>query len=66
VLVHASRGAQLLVVGSHDVTGLRHAGQESVSEACARLAECPCVVVPAPPAPYGHLGQDVVRVPAGA
>jgi len=51
VLVQASAGAELLVVGSHNVTGLRHAGHESVSEACARLASCPCVVVPPPEPP---------------
>jgi nucleotide-binding universal stress UspA family protein len=61
VLVQASSGADLLVVGNHDISSLRHAGQESVSAACARLAECPCVVVPAPPPPKGHLGQEVVH-----
>lgn len=48
VLVRASASADLLVVGNHSITSLRHAGKPSVSEACARLAECPCVVVPAP------------------
>jgi len=62
VLVQASAGADLLVVGSHGISGLRHAGQESVSGACARLAECPCVVVPAPRSPAAHIGHEVAQV----
>ena len=64
VLVRSSAKADLLVVGSHDVSGLRHAGQESVSAACARLAECPCVVVPARQSPSRHIGNEVVQVPS--
>jgi hypothetical protein len=36
----------LLVVGSHGTTSLRHAMLGSVSEACARMANCPVVVLP--------------------
>ena len=46
VLVRMSSHADLLVVGSHGVSSMRHAALGSVSEACARLAECPSVVVP--------------------
>jgi nucleotide-binding universal stress UspA family protein len=48
VLVRASTHADLLVMGSHGVSTLRHAALGSVSEACARLSECPLVVVPVP------------------
>ena len=46
VLVQLSRRAQLLVVGSHGVSSIRHAALGSVSEACAMQAACPVVVVP--------------------
>jgi nucleotide-binding universal stress UspA family protein len=61
VLVRASVGASLLVVGSHDVAGLRHAGQPSVSGECARLASCPCVVVPAVVPERALLRQELVE-----
>lgn len=48
VLVHVSGRAQLLVIGSHGVSSVRHAGLGSVSEACAQLAACPVVVLPMP------------------
>lgn len=62
VLVRASAGADLLVLGSHGVSGLRHAGQPSVTADCVRLASCACVVVPAAPAPDGVASQGVVQV----
>jgi nucleotide-binding universal stress UspA family protein len=46
VLLHLSSRATLLVVGSHGTTSLRHAMLGSVSEACARMANCPVVVLP--------------------
>jgi nucleotide-binding universal stress UspA family protein len=49
-LVRLSRRAQLLVVGSHGVSSLRHAALGSVSEACAMRAACPVVVIPNAPA----------------
>lgn len=46
VLVQLSQRAQLLVVGTHGVSSIRHAALGSVSEACAMQAACPVVVVP--------------------
>jgi nucleotide-binding universal stress UspA family protein len=46
VLVQLSGRAQLLVVGTHGVSSIRHAALGSVSEACAMQAACPVVVVP--------------------
>lgn len=55
VLTHAARGADLLVLGSHGHSRLRHTVLGSVSEECVRKASCPVVVIPvpvaAPPAP---------------
>jgi len=62
VLVRASERADLLVVGSHGISSLRHAGLGSVSEACVRLAECPSVVVPAPLPPAWHARADVSTI----
>lgn len=62
VLIQASKQAALLVVGSHRVTSLRHAGRPSVSEGCARLAECPCVVVPAPIPSNGRKDHTALQV----
>ncbi|MDX6296718.1 MAG: hypothetical protein QOI51_575 [Nocardioidaceae bacterium] len=47
VLLQVSGRVDLLVVGSHGISGLRHSALGSVSEACALLADCPSVVVPA-------------------
>lgn len=46
ILVQLSQRAQLLVVGSHGVSSIRHAALGSVSETCARQASCPVVVLP--------------------
>lgn len=51
VLVHASRHADLLVVGSHSTQTIRHVALGSVSEYAARMASCPVVVIPAPAQP---------------
>ncbi len=59
VLLRTSAHVDLLVVGTHGVSGLRHAALGSVSEACTRMSDCPCVVVPSP-AP-ARLGTDVAR-----
>ncbi|MGH3477387.1 MAG: universal stress protein [Nocardioidaceae bacterium] len=61
VLVHLSTRAQLLVVGSHGTSSLRHAGIGSVSEACARLAACPVVVLPAPAPPEPQADEVATR-----
>ncbi|SCE95545.1 universal stress protein [Micromonospora mirobrigensis] len=48
VLASAARGADLLVLGSHGHSRLRHTVLGSVSEECVRRATCPVVVVPVP------------------
>lgn len=48
VLVDASAGASLLVVGAHGVKSIRHTALGSISEYTARLAYCPVVVIPSP------------------
>ncbi len=63
VLVHLSARAQLLVVGSHGTSTLRHAGLGSVSEGCARLAACPVVVVPPSVPPEPQTDEVSVRRP---
>ncbi len=61
VLLQASGDADLLVIGSHSTASMRHAMLGSVSEACARLAGCPVVVLPVPdPTP------EPDRLPAAA
>ena len=47
VLVRESRVSDLLVMGSHGVEGLRHSALGSVADTCARMADCPVVIVPA-------------------
>lgn len=46
VLLLASSNAEMLVVGSHNTSSISHVMLGSVSEACARMAECPVVVLP--------------------
>ncbi len=45
VLLEASRGAELLVVGSRGHGGLTEALLGSVSQACAHHARCPVVII---------------------
>lgn len=45
-LLLASSHAELLVVGGHSSSSIGHVMLGSVSEACARMAECPVVVLP--------------------
>ena len=47
-LAAAARTADLLVLGSHGHSRLRHTLLGSVSEECIRLAACPVVVIPVP------------------
>ena len=56
-LTNAARKADLLVLGSHGHSRLRHTVLGSVSEECIRLATCPVLVVPvpAPAAPESEL-----------
>ncbi|WP_432145225.1 universal stress protein [Streptomyces sp. bgisy084] len=46
ILAEASRGASLLVVGSHGRTGLRRLMLGSVSAEALHTAACPVMVVP--------------------
>lgn len=48
VLPEAAERAELLVLGSHGHSRLRHAALGSVSEACVQRAACPVVIVPLP------------------
>ncbi len=48
VLARASRGAELLIVGSHGYGAVRRAILGSVAQECIQTATCPVVVVPAP------------------
>ena len=47
-LTTAARTADLLVLGSHGHSRLRHTVLGSVSEECVRLATAPVVVIPVP------------------
>ena len=58
VLVRESRACELLVMGSHGVEGLRHSALGSVADTCARMADCPVVIVPAGRA--AHAGDELV------
>ena len=48
VLAAAGRAGDLLVLGSHGHSRVRHTVLGSVSEECIRKAVCPVVVIPAP------------------
>ncbi|GLH99788.1 universal stress protein [Phytohabitans aurantiacus] len=48
VLAAAARRADLLVLGSHGHSRVRHTVLGSVSEECIRKSSCPVVVVPVP------------------
>jgi nucleotide-binding universal stress UspA family protein len=64
VLVHESAQSQLLVMGSHDVSGMVHSGQPSVTDLCARMADCPVVIVP-PARTNGLAGEELVVTGTG-
>ena len=48
VLCAAARNADLLVLGSHGHSRVRHTVLGSVSEECVRKAPCPVVIIPMP------------------
>lgn len=48
VLCLAARDAELLVLGSHGHSRVRHTVLGSVAEECVRKASCPVVVLPVP------------------
>lgn len=62
VLTAAARTADLLVLGSHGHSRVRHTVLGSVSEACIRKATCPVMVIPGaagqPNPPYGPAPHD--------
>jgi nucleotide-binding universal stress UspA family protein len=58
-LARAAGSADLLVLGSHGHSRVRHTVLGSVSEACIRSATCPVVVIPVP-AP-DRAGADPAR-----
>lgn len=46
VLVRESAQSQLLVMGSHGVDSMMHSALGSVADTCARMADCPVVIIP--------------------
>jgi nucleotide-binding universal stress UspA family protein len=64
VLVHRSRDAQLLVVGTREHTGLRRAVGGSVSHYCLSHAEVPVLAVPSPDAHSPDTGRRQMASPA--
>jgi nucleotide-binding universal stress UspA family protein len=61
VLTAAARGAELLVLGSHGHSRVRHTVLGSVAEECVRKATCPVVVLPVPQPSEAPLAEPVVR-----
>jgi nucleotide-binding universal stress UspA family protein len=60
VLAAAGRAADLLVLGSHGHSRVRHTVLGSVSEDCIRKAACPVVVIPVPVGTQQH-GTEPAR-----
>lgn len=61
VLSAAARDADLLVLGSHGHSRVRHTVLGSVSEECVSKARCPVVVLPVPrPSPL-HTAEPALR-----
>ncbi len=60
VLVRESRGSALLVMGRHSVEGLRHSALGSVADTCARMADCPVVIIP----PRGRAATNPAQIAA--
>jgi nucleotide-binding universal stress UspA family protein len=59
VLVRESAQSQLLVMGSHGVSSILHSALGSVTDICARMADCPVVVLP-PTSRATLPGQELV------
>lgn len=57
-LVRESARSELLVMGSHGVQGLIHSTLGSVADTCARMADCPVVIIP--PTRRAEAGRDEV------
>jgi nucleotide-binding universal stress UspA family protein len=60
VLTQAAEEADLLVLGSHGHSHVRHSVLGSVSEACIRRATCPVVVIPVGAPHPEHQAPDVL------
>jgi nucleotide-binding universal stress UspA family protein len=61
VLTAAGRSADLLVLGSHGHSRLRHTVLGSVSEECIRYASCPVVVIPVPAERQEPVNEPALR-----
>jgi nucleotide-binding universal stress UspA family protein len=61
VLVHAAESADLLVLGSHGHSRVRHTVLGSVSEECIRKASCPVVVIPVPAPRHEPASEPALR-----
>ncbi|MFI7602411.1 universal stress protein [Actinoplanes sp. NPDC049681] len=61
VLSAAGRTADLLVLGSHGHSRIRHTVLGSVSEGCIRKAACPVVVIPVPADRVQPASEPAVR-----
>jgi nucleotide-binding universal stress UspA family protein len=61
VLSEAGRTADLLVLGSHGHSRVRHTVLGSVSEECIRKATCPVVVIPVPADQQEPATEPVLR-----
>jgi nucleotide-binding universal stress UspA family protein len=61
VLAHAADSADLLVLGSHGHSRVRHTVLGSVSEECIRRASCPVVVIPTPVPRHEPAAEPALR-----
>jgi len=61
VLATAGHAGDLLVLGSHGHSRIRHTVLGSVSEECIRKAVCPVVVIPIPVQPPAHTNEPAIR-----
>jgi nucleotide-binding universal stress UspA family protein len=61
VLGAAARTADLLVLGSHGHSRVRHTVLGSVSEDCIRKAACPVVVIPVPAEQQAPAAEPALR-----
>jgi len=64
-LIDQARGADLLVIGTREHTGIDRLLSGSVSHYCLSHAKCPTVAVPAVPVTVGNSKPNVVQASAG-
>jgi nucleotide-binding universal stress UspA family protein len=60
VLIRAAGDADLLVLGSHGHSRMRHTVLGSVSDECVRHAACPVVVIPVPASRPAHPSTETL------